>query len=398
MDVWFDSGSSHAAVLDEREELQAPADLYLEGGDQYRGWFQSSMLTAVGAKGEGAPYKTVLTHGWVVDGEGKAMHKSLGNSIAPEEVIVKYGADLVRLWVASSDYRVDVRVSDNIFKQLSETYRKIRNTARIILANIGDFDPNTDMLPVSELVGIDKWALNRLAALIDTCLEGYRTYEFHTVYHAINNFCTVDMSKLYIDIIKDRVYVEKADSKARRSAQTAMYHIISALTRLASPLIAFTGEEIWQAMPHLATDKTESVFLNDMPASADYSFAKESESWDKLFDIRDTVTKALELARASKAIGKSLDAKITVYSTDADTLALLNTMKDELATVFIVSAVSVEEGTNAEAYAEEGSPITVLVEQAAGRKCDRCWAYSEQGVEDEEGGFVCERCRRILEA
>ena len=398
LDGWFDSGSSHFATIENKEGLKWPADMYLEGADQYRGWFQSSMLTAVGAKGEGAPYKTVLTHGWVVDGEGKAMHKSLGNSIAPEEVIVKYGADLVRLWVASSDYRVDVRVSDNIFKQLSETYRKIRNTARIILANINDFDPNTDMVPTSELVGIDKWALNRLSQLVETCLEGYRTYEFHTVYHAINNFCTVDMSKLYIDIIKDRVYVEKADSKARRSAQTAMYLIISALTRIASPLIAFTGEEIWQAMPHLTTDKTESVFLNDMPVAADYAFAGESENWDKLFDVRDTVTKALELARASKAIGKSLDAKITVYSTDADTLALLNTMKDELSTVFIVSAVSVEEGTNPDAYAEEGSTITVLVEQASGHRCDRCWAYSEQGVEDEEGGFLCERCRRILEA
>ena len=396
LDCWFDSGSSHFATIENKEGLKWPADMYLEGADQYRGWFQSSLLTAVGAKGEGAPYKTVLTHGWVVDGEGKAMHKSLGNSIAPEGVITKYGADLVRLWVASSDYRVDVRVSDNIFKQLSETYRKIRNTARIILANLNEFDPNTDMVDDNDLLGIDKWALGRLAALVDVCREGYKTYEFHVVYHAINNFCTVDMSKLYIDIIKDRVYVEKADSAARRSAQTAMYKIISALTRIAAPLIAFTAEEIWQAMPHLDSDKKESVFLNDMPTSDEFKFDGETEAWDKLFDLRDGVMKALEIARANKLIGKSLEAKVTVYTEDAETLETLDALKDQLATVFIVSDAEVVNGTNPDAYCEEGDKLAVLVSAAEGRKCDRCWTVAKEGDETEDGGFICERCKKIL--
>ncbi len=394
LDGWFDSGSTHFSVI-EGKEGQWPADLYLEGADQYRGWFQSSLLTAVGAKGEGAPYKAVLTHGWVVDGEGKAMHKSLGNSIAPEEVIKKYGAELVRLWVASSDYTVDVRVSDNIFKQLSETYRKIRNTARIILANLSGFDPNKDMLPANELLGIDKWALSRLASLIDTCIDGYNSYEFHTVYHAINNFCTIDMSKLYIDIIKDRVYVEKADSLERRSAQTAMYLIISAMTRLMSPLVAFTGEEIWQAMPHLTNDKCESVFLNDMPNADDYRVSGV-DSWDALFAYRDIVMKALELARAEKLIGKSLDAKVSIFTEDDSAYDLLSSMLPELKTVFIVSGVKVEKGANSDAYSEEGSVLSVLVAPADGKKCDRCWCYSEDGIETEEDGFLCERCKRIL--
>ena len=395
LDCWFDSGSTHFAVIENNENATWPADLYLEGADQYRGWFQSSLLTAVGAKGQGAPYKGVLTHGWVVDGEGKAMHKSLGNSIAPEEVIKKYGAELVRLWVASSDYTVDVRVSDNIFKQLSETYRKIRNTARIILANLNGFDPNTDMVEKDQLLGIDKWALNRLANLIDTCVAGYNSYQFHTVYHAINNFCTVDMSKLYIDIIKDRVYVGKADGLDRRSAQTAMYYIISAMTRLMAPLVAFTGEEIWQAMPHLEGEKAESVFLNQIP-SADLYRSEGVDAWDKLFELRDDVMKALEIARAQKLIGKSLDAKVTIYTENEEILNLLNSMSDELATVFIVSKATVVGGTNPDAYTEEGSVLAVLVEQADGKKCDRCWCYSEEGIESEEDGFLCERCRKIL--
>ena len=395
LDCWFDSGSTHFAVIENNENATWPADLYLEGADQYRGWFQSSLLTAVGAKGQGAPYKAVLTHGWVVDGEGKAMHKSLGNSIAPEEVIKKYGAELVRLWVASSDYTVDVRVSDNIFKQLSETYRKIRNTARIILANLNGFDPNTDTVEKDQLLGIDKWALNKLANLIDTCVAGYNSYQFHTVYHAINNFCTVDMSKLYIDIIKDRVYVGKADGLDRRSAQTAMYYIISAMTRLMAPLVAFTAEEIWQAMPHLEGEKAESVFLNQIP-SADLYRSEGVDAWDKLFELRDDVMKALEVARAQKLIGKSLDAKVTVYTENEEVLNLLNMMKDELATVFIVSKAVVVGGTNPAAYAEEGSVLSVLVEQADGKKCDRCWCYSEEGIESEEDGFLCERCRKIL--
>ena len=399
LDGWFDSGSSHFAVIEDKADSKWPADLYLEGADQYRGWFQSSMLTAVGAKGAGAPYKAVLTHGWVVDGEGKAMHKSLGNSIAPEEMIKKYGADIVRLWVASSDYRVDVRVSDKIFGQLSETYRKIRNTARILMANLGDFDPNTDMIDVNELFDIDKWIVSRVNDLAAVVRKAYNDYEFHIVYHGINNFCTVDLSKLYIDITKDRVYVEKKDGKARRSAQTAMYIVLSALTRLVSPLIAFTSEEIWQAMPHMASDVKESIFLNDMPEyKEELAFAEIRAKWDKLFEYRDDVMKALEIARAEKLIGKSLDAKVTVYTENEEIFAHLNAFADELATVYIVSKAELAKGGAPEgAYREENSDIAVLVQQAGGHKCDRCWAYSENGVETEDGGFICERCRRIIE-
>ena len=406
LDGWFDSGSTHFSVIDDCADTEWPADVYLEGADQYRGWFQSSLLTAIGSGKTSAPFKQVLTHGWVVDGEGKAMHKSLGNSIYPEDVIKKYGADLVRLWVASSDYTVDVRVSDNIFKQLSETYRKFRNTARIIMANLNDFDPDTDMVAVENMQGIDRYLLSRLNALIATVREAYDSYQFHTVYHALNNFCTIDMSKLYIDITKDRVYVEKADSAARRSAQTAMYLAISALTRLIAPILAFTAEEIWQAMPHAATDKKESVYLNLLPdVCADYDFA-DADKWAELFALRDDVMKALELARAEKKIGKSLDAKVTIFTADEAVLALLDKFTaEELATVFITSGAHVSrEAAPAGAYTpEEGvgnSAVSVLVENADGHRCDRCWCYSTDGdvTTDDEGneGFICRRCAAII--
>ncbi len=389
LDGWFDSGSSHFSVLENNPDMVWPADLYLEGADQYRGWFQSSLLTAVGAKGEGAPYKTVLTHGWVVDGEGKAMHKSLGNSVAPEEMIVKYGADLVRLWVASSDYQVDVRVSDNIFKQLSETYRKIRNTVRILMANLGtaetDFDPNRDMVPVSELYEIDKWALSRLNGLVKRVNEAYSSYSFHVVYHEINNFCTVDMSKLYVDITKDRVYVENKDSVGRRSAQTAMYIILSSLVRMLAPILSFTADEAWEMMSHTSSDDGRSAMLNDMPTYTDeYNFGGIEEHWNKLFSMRDDVMKALETARAEKMIGKSLDAKIIIHTASGEEYELLKSFGDELETVFIVSGVTlVNDGT---------SNVEVL--PADGCKCIRCWKYSREGKDD--GGFICSRCADIL--
>ena len=400
LDCWFDSGSSHFATIENKEGLKWPADLYLEGADQYRGWFQSSLLTAVGAKGEGAPYKTVLTHGWVVDGEGKAMHKSLGNSIAPEEMISKYGADLVRLWVASSDYRVDVRVSDNIFKQLSEAYRKIRNTARIIMANLGDFDPDTDMVDIKDMYEIDKWIIAGCNELTKTARRAYDDFEFHIVYHEICNFCTINLSKLYIDITKDRVYVGKKDGFARRSAQSAMYLVLSALTRLVSPLIAFTGEEIWQAMPHGKQDVRESVFLNDMP-SYDESLCFEEivARWNKQFDLRDDVMKALEIARADKMIGKSLDAKLTIYTENEEIYKLLRGFGEELATVYIVSGAEVVLGKTPEGvFSETVSGIGVKVEAADGEKCARCWSYSTDGTHDEEGGFLCAKCKAIIEA
>ena len=397
LDGWFDSGSSHFGVLENSKDAYWPADLYLEGADQYRGWFQSSLLTAIGAKNEGAPYKTVLTHGWTVDGEGKAMHKSLGNTVAPDEITAKYGAELVRLWVASADYRVDVRVSDAIFKQLSEAYRKIRNTARILLANIGDFNPDTDMVAVDDLCEIDKWALSRLNDLTKSVREGYDNYEFHSIYHSVNNFCTTDMSKLYVDITKDRVYTEKKDGKLRRSAQTVMWLTLSSLTRLIAPIISFTAEEIWQYMPHAASDKRESVFLNDLPVwNDDWSFPELEAHWDKLFELRDDVMKALEIARADKLIGKSLDAAVTVYTKDDGVFTLLNSFANELSTVYIVSSAKVVKGDAPEgAFTETASGIAVKVTVAEGERCDRCWLHSTDTISDGEG-VLCPRCAAVI--
>ena len=397
LDGWFDSGSSHFAVLENKADSKWPADLYLEGADQYRGWFQSSLLTAVGAKNEGAPYKQVLTHGWVVDGEGKAMHKSLGNAIAPEEMIVKYGADLVRLWVASSDYQVDVRVSDAIFKQLSEAYRKIRNTLRILMGNISDFDPNKDMVEVNELYDIDKWALYHLNNIVKTVRDAYDNYSFHIVYHVLNDFCTVELSKLYIDITKDRVYTEAKNSKARRSAQTTMYIILSTITRLLAPIITFTADEAWSFMPHTEADDTRHVLLNDMPVVNDaFDFADVKEKYDRLFEIRDVVMKALELARAEKVIGKSLEAKVKIYTDSKEILNMLNAFGNELAVMFITSQVEVVNGKATEnAYSEEGSQISVEVLKADGEKCDRCWMYTTDGEAVGEA-HLCARCKSIV--
>ena len=399
LDGWFDSGSTHFSVIGDNPEAHWPADLYLEGADQYRGWFQSSLLTAVGARGEAqAPFKTVLTHGWVVDGEGKAMHKSLGNGVDPLDMIKKYGADLVRLWVASADYRVDVRASDLIFKQLSDAYRKIRNTVRILIADLSDFDPNTDALPMGELYEIDRWIISAMNDLTREVRKSYNTFEFHPIAHSIGNFCTTELSKLYIDITKDRVYTEKADSKARRSAQTAMYFVLSGLVRLLAPILAFTAEEMWQAIPHVEGDNKESVFLNEMPAYDEaLAFAEVTGKWNRLFEMRDDVMKALELARAEKLVGKSLEAKVTLYTTDAELLALLRGFGKELNTVFIVSGVTLsEDAAPANAHTEGTSGVGVLVEPADGYKCDRCWSFSTEGEQDADGGFLCARCKSIL--
>ncbi len=397
LDGWFDSGSSHFAVIEGKEGQKWPADLYLEGADQYRGWFQSSLLTAVGAKEQGAPYKQVLTHGWVVDGEGKAMHKSLGNSILPEDVIKKYGADLVRLWVASSDYQVDVRVSDNIFKQLSESYRKIRNTTRIIMANLDGFDPDNDAVDESQLLDIDKWANAKLNKLIKECLEAYNKYEFHAVYHAVVNFCTTEMSKLYIDITKDRLYVEDKKSPTRLAAQTTLYRVLSSLTRLIAPILFYTSDEIWQMMVHSKEENKKHVLLNDMPvADAKYDFREVEEHYDRLFEMRDDILKALEEARNAKLIGKSLEAKVTIYC-NSTIKKLLDSFGSDLGTVFIVSAVDVIEGEAPEgAFIDTTSGVRVVVTAAPGCKCDRCWMHSENGTHTEDGGFLCYRCDSIV--
>ena len=386
LDGWFDSGCTHFVNLENREGMRWPADLYLEGADQFRGWFQSSLLTAVGAKGQGAPYRGVLTHGWVVDGEGKAMHKSLGNSVLAEDVVKKYGADILRAWVASSDYQVDVRVSDKILGQLGEIYRKIRNTARILLANLGDFDPDKDMLPVSELEDIDKWIIAGANELAARSVKNYDEYDFHGVFHDLANFCTVDLSKLYIDITKDRSYVEAPASKTRRAVQTAMYTVLSMITRILAPLLTFTADEIWRAMPHVASEDARSVLLNDIPTyDESLTFPEIKAHWDHLFELRDDVMKELETARANKLIGKSLEAQLHIAAS-GEQYAVLDSFRDQLAAIFIVSAVSLESGDG---------DMKVTVEPASGEKCDRCWMFTEDG-ETTEDGHLCARCMETV--
>ena len=382
MDVWFDSGSSHAAVLKNRPDLKWPADLYLEGADQYRGWFQSSLLTSVATMGT-APYKAVLTHGWVVDGKGRVMHKSLGNGIDPQEVIDQYGADVLRLWVASSDYHADIRISPDILKQLSEAYRKIRNTARYILGNLNGFNPDENMVSLDELMPIDKWALAKLNILIDKVKEAYDKYEFHIVYHAIHNFCVVDMSNFYLDVLKDRLYTEKADSKARRAAQTSIYIILNAMTRMIAPILAYTSDEIWKYMPHSSNEKAEHVIYNEMPEKVDISIDDDFMAfWDEIHELRDDVKKSLETFIKDKTIKSSLEAKVTLAAS-GDKLAFLKKAENELATAFIVSEVEI---------IENSSDLEISIEKAEGEKCERCWVISKTVGENSEHPTLCSRC------
>jgi len=394
LDGWFDSGSSHFAALARQEDAEWPADLYLEGSDQYRGWFQSSMLTAVATKGK-APYKTVLTHGWVVDGEGKAMHKSLGNTIAPEDIVNVYGADLLRLWVASSDYTADVRVSDAIFKQLSQAYLKIRNTARYILGNLNDFDPN-DLVPYDELEELDRWALMKLDKLTERVLRAYEEFEYHIVFHSIHNFCVVDMSNFYLDVLKDRLYCEGKESLSYRSAQTTMYMILDSMVRMLAPILAFTSDEIWQAMPHAEDDDPRHVVFNSMAVThPEFRFDERTEEkWEKIVLLRDGVNFALEQARADKKIGKSLEAKV-ILNCSGDALGFAKSLEKSLPTLFIVSQVYVQSGT-------EGQPcegiegIRIVVGNADGEKCPRCWSFSVDVGKDEDHPTLCARCANVV--
>lgn len=395
MDVWFDSGCSHAAVLTNREDQHWPAELYLEGNDQYRGWFQSSLLTSVAWKGK-APYKTVLTHGMVIDLEGRKMSKSLGNGIAPEEVVQKYGADILRLWVASSDYQSDVRISNEILKQLSDAYRKIRNTARFILGNLSDFNPDQDMVSVDSLLPIDRWALNRFNELIREVDKAYKTFEFHVAYHAIHNFCVVDMSNFYLDVLKDRLYVEKANCKERRAAQTAMFQILSGLTRLIAPILGFTSDEIWHSMPHLSSENADAVLLNDMPTPVDVKADEDFiAKWDRIHRIRDEVKKALEIARKEKTIGSSLDAAVQLYCT-GELYDFVKSVEDELQTVLIVSGVEVLSEGAGTFKGEDLPELSVTVQHAHGEKCARCWCYSDTVGSDSEHPDICARCAKVL--
>ncbi|GHU81529.1 isoleucine--tRNA ligase [Clostridia bacterium] len=387
MDVWFDSGSSHAAVLKQRPYLYWPADLYLEGADQYRGWFQSSLLTSVATTGK-APYKAVLTHGWVVDGDGRKQSKSLGNGIEPQEVIDEYGADVLRLWVASSDYHVDIRISKDILKQLSESYRKIRNTARYILGNLNDFNPDTDSVSLSALFPIDKWALSKLNELTEKVIAAYESYEFHHVYHNIHNFCVVDMSNFYLDVLKDRLYTEKADSNARRAAQTSIYIILDAMTRMLAPILAYTSDEIWKYMPHRGSSNPECVLFNEISKPIELDITAEfTATWDKIHELRDTVKKSIELAVKDKTIRTSLEAKLTLTSS-GETYDFVKSVEDELKTAFIVSEIIIEKADG---------EIAVTVEKASGDKCERCWVFSETVGNSAQNPTLCSRCAGILE-
>ena len=387
MDVWFDSGVSHAAVCNEEHGLKWPVDLYLEGADQYRGWFQSSLLTSVAAKGR-APYNAVCTHGWVVDGEGKAMHKSLGNGMSPDEVTDKFGADILRIWVASSDYHADIRISPDILKQLSDVYRKIRNTARFILSNLNDFDPDKDSVSVDKIDGIDKWALARLDEVIDKCKAAYDKFDFHIVYSTMRDFCTIDLSNFYLDILKDRLYVEKADSESRRAAQTVIYNILRTMTLYLAPVISFTAEEIWGYLPRSSKDDAASVFFNQMPEKSGVVADEEfMERWEKIDELRDVVNKALEEARAQKLIGKSLEAKVTLKC-GRDCYDFTKSVEGELVAAFIVSAVEVEKS--------EFDGVEVKVEVAPGQKCERCWTHNDTVGKCAEHPTLCARCAEIV--
>ena len=386
MDVWFDSGSTWSAVCRERPELRWPVDMYMEGADQFRGWFQSSLLTSVATQGV-APYREVLCHGWVVDAQGKQMHKSAGNGMEPSEIIRDYGADIIRLWVASSDYTVDVRAGKEIFRQLSEAYRKMRNTARFMLGNISDFDPAKDMLDDDQLFEIDRWALEACNKLTATMRDAYEHYDFSRAYHALYNFCVIDMSNFYMDVIKDRLYC--ADDHARRCAQTALYRILVDFTKLLAPILCFTSQEIWSYIPKLDGMKDYVVFeqMPEAKAAADEAFEAK---WDRIMAIRDDVKKVLEQARADKVIGSALEAGLTLYCSK-EVYDFLNAIPmDELADLFIVSHVDLVEGEGGVKGLVEG--LGVSAAHAAGNKCLRCWKYETTVGED----GLCPRCAKVL--
>ncbi len=386
MDVWFDSGSTWSAVCRERPELRWPVDMYMEGADQFRGWFQSSLLTSVATQGV-APYREVLCHGWVVDAQGKQMHKSAGNGMEPSEIIRDYGADIIRLWVASSDYTVDVRAGKEIFRQLSEAYRKMRNTARFMLGNINDFDPAKDMVADDQLFEIDRWALQACNKLTANLRDAYDHYDFSRAYHALYNFCVIDMSNFYMDVIKDRLYC--ADEHARRCAQTALYRILVDFTKLLAPILCFTSQEIWSYIPKLPGMKDYVVFeqMPEAKAEADEAFTAK---WDRIMAIRDDVKKVLEQARADKVIGSALEASLTLYCSKEVYVFLNAIPMDELADLFIVSHVDLVEGEGGVKGLVEG--LGVAAAHAAGNKCLRCWKYEPSVGED----GLCPRCAKVL--
>ena len=396
MDVWFDSGCTHQGVMKNDPDSGYPVDMYLEGSDQHRGWFNSSLLTSVAINGI-APYRQVLTHGFTVDGEGRKMSKSVGNTVAPQEVIEKYGADVMRLWVASADYQGDIRLSPKILKQLSDVYRKIRNTFRYLLGNLADYNPATDAVAYENMSELDKWALMRMEQVLETVTDAYENYQIHVMYHAIHNFCTVDLSAIYLDIIKDRLYTEKADAKIRRSAQTAMYHILDTLVKILAPVLSFTTEEVWQNMPAVE-GKEESVLLTDWPEKyPEYLDADMEKRWNTLLSYRSDFMRALEVARKDHKIGHPLDAAVTIYA-DGEDYDFLSQWQKRLATLLIVSEVNLVKGdAPADAMAGEHHADTkVVVEPSSHEKCERCWKHDASVGSDPDHPTLCARCAAVL--
>jgi isoleucyl-tRNA synthetase len=395
LDVWFDSGVSYAAVMEKRDYLDSPADMYLEGSDQHRGWFHSSLLCSVGTRGA-APFKSVLTHGFVVDGAGKAMHKSAGNVIAPEELIGKYGAEILRLWVAGEDYRDNIRLSEEILQRLTEAYRRIRNTCRFLLGNLNDFDPHRHAVPYRDMEPLDRWALNRLQELNERVLKAYDAFEFHLVYHNLHNFCALDLSSLYLDIVKDRLYTSPRNARKRRSAQTAMQEILEVLVRLMAPVLSFTAEEIWQYMK--GDGRGPSVHADlFLPVREDYRDPELAARWETILAVRKEMTKALEMARRDKKIGHSLDAAVTL-GLSPERLKALGDQTELLRTLAIVSSLeivgvdSVTDGISSETL--EGVRIKVVPSTAV--KCERCWVHDPTVGLDQDQPAICTRCLQAL--
>jgi isoleucyl-tRNA synthetase len=424
LDVWFDSGVSHAAVVEIRPELGGFSSLYLEGSDQHRGWFHTALLTSVATRGR-APYQSVLTHGFTLDGSGRKMSKSLGNVIAPQEIMKQYGAEVLRLWVAAEDYREDVRISDEILRRLVEAYRKLRNTARFLIGNLYDFNPATGLMAINQLPELDRWILHRTQSVLQVCRGAYERFEFHMVYHALNNFCSVDLSAIYLDIVKDRLYCEAANSTKRRAAQTTLYEILGTLVHLMAPILSFTAEEIWEHMPR-ASDAAESIFTSPIPECDPGRTDPElAGKWDQVLKIRSEILKALEAARNGGLIGHPLDAKVILYESDSagDKIpALLSAYATGWPEIAIVSQVEVinepppSPVREASAAVAETSAVisgslpdgdgwfytsamlqgTIVVRKAEGAKCQRCWNYKTSVGEDSAHPTVCDRCASVL--
>ena len=390
LDVWFDSGVTHYCVLDQRKELHTPADLYLEGSDQHRGWFQTSLLTSVAMRGE-APFKTVLTHGYVVDAKGHKMSKSVGNTIAPKDIVNKLGADVLRLWVASSDFTGDIKVSDEIFKRCSDAYRRIRNTARFLLSNLNDFDPTTDLLDMSELVALDHWVIATTKQLQEKIIEAYENFQFQTIYQLLHNFCAVELGSFYLDVVKDRLYTVKGDAKARRSAQTAMYHILEAMVRWLAPILSFTADEIWECMP--GEHEASAIFYDRWYTGLDAVQANTDLDWPLLMQVRDAVNKQLESARQAGHIGSALDAEVTLYA-GKQLHQQLSALEDELRFVLITSGATVLplSDATAEAQATGIDELRVVVTVSADKKCERCWQRSDTIGSNQQHPTLCGRC------